>query len=287
MDAQLGSVLPQDLSSRAGEEGVSEILIKELELLRRDHLVLLDENVKLSQEVSRYRESENHHLALHKSKKALSAQVTKVQEEERAILAGELQENLGQMLATLQLNISIIAMEYRDHESLVDRTALMEKILVKSINIVQQISSKLRPVMLDILGLVDAIEWQAQVFKKMSGIQCITNISLLRKKLDRSVSSTVYWITKEALNNVIHHSDATIVQVDIVEKKSWLVLSVRDNGRLNLEEETLNIQTVAIAIMMERVEAVGGKLRLSDSPGRGTALFVRIPLARKEHRHAN
>jgi len=287
LDAQLGSILPQGLSPRAGEDGAFEILIRELELLRQDHLILLDENVKLSKEVSRYKENENNHLAMHKSKNALSAQVIKVQEEERAILAGELQENLGQMLATLQLNISIIAMEYRDHESLVDRTALMEKILVKSIDIVQQISSKLRPVMLDILGLVDAIEWQAQVFKKMSGIQCRTNISLLNNKLDRSVSSTVYWIIKEALNNVIQHSNATIVQVDIVEKKSWLVLSIRDDGRLDLEKEKLNIQAVAIAFMMERIEAVGGKLRLCDSPRRGIALFARIPLARKEHRHAN
>jgi signal transduction histidine kinase len=275
------------LTSRVGGDGTFETLRKELELLRQDHRVLLDENVKLSQDVSRYRENENNHLALHKSKKTLTAQVIKVQEEERKILAEELQENLGQMLATLQLNVSIIAMEYRDHESLVDRTALMEKILAKSINIVQQISSKLRPVMLDILGLVDAIEWQAEVFKKMSGIQCRTNVSLLSRKMDRSVSSTVYWIVKEALTNVIQHSDTTIVQVDIVEKKSWLVLSVRDDGRLDLEKEKRNIQAVVIAIMIERIEAVGGTLRMSDSPGRGIALFARIPLARKEHRHAN
>jgi len=283
----MGSVLPQGLSSLAVEDGAFEILINKLELLRQDHLLLLDENAKLSQEVSKYRENEKNHLVMHKSKQTLSAQVIKVQEEERAILAGELQENLGQMLATLQLNISIIAMEFRDHESLVDRTALMEKIVVKSIRIVQQISSKLRPVMLDILGLVDAIEWQAQVFKRMSGIQCRTNISLVNRNLDRIVSSSVYWIVKEALNNVIHHSDATIVQVDIVEKKSWLVLAVRDDGRLDLEKEKQNIQAVSIAIIMDRIEAIGGKLRMSDSPRRGITLFARIPLARKEHRHAN
>lgn len=284
MNAQQGSTLTQCLYMRAEE---AEILIKELELIRQDNLVLQDENIKLLQEVSRCREIENNHLAMHKSKRSLTAQVIKIQEEERAILAGELQENLGQMLAALQLNISIIAMQYSDYESLVDRTTLMEKIVVESISIVQQISSKLRPVMLDILGLLDAIEWQVLVYKKMSGIECRTNINISSRNLDCNVSSTVYWIVKEALNNVIQHSDTTIVQVDIVEKKSWLLLAVRDDGRLDLEKEKLNIQAVVIALMTERIEAVGGKLRLCDSPQRGVALFARIPLSPKEGQHAN
>jgi len=210
-----------------------------------------------------------------------------IREEELTKVAREIHEELGQMLASLQLNLSLLTSEYRDHAQLVARAAAMEEMISSSIMMVRRISSELRPIMLDTLGLADAIEWQSQEFQKRTGIPCKAIVLLVEKKVDRDVSTAIYRIFQEALSNVIRHSDATQVQVYLVEKKGWLALTVRDDGRGIAEEEKESLESLGIAGMRERAESLSGKLRICGSPRDVTALFVRIPLAEKEVRHAD
>jgi PAS domain S-box-containing protein len=252
----------------------------------REFSDLQNENRKLSKEISIYCENEKKRADSHTRKQILSDRLMKVWEDERTAFAREIHDELGQMLAALQLNVSMIAMEYRDHERLVAKTAEMEKMLVTSINTVQRISSEMRPVMLDMLGLADAMEWQAKEFGKMSGIACHISMRLSKKKLDRDLSSVVFRLFKHALSNVMYHSGATRVQVDIVERKSCLTLSVRDDGRRIFQKEKKDIQSLGITRMQEQIDVLGGKLRVCDSPRYGAAVFARIPLAGKENWHA-
>lgn len=217
-----------------------------------------------------------------KQQRKLAAHLINVREEERTTIAREIHDELGQMLASLQLNVSLISMEYHDHEQLVARTKAMEQLISSSIMTVQRISSELRPVMLDQLGLADAMEWQAQEFQKKSGIPCKTIILLLEKKVDRGVSTAIFRIFQEALTNIIRHSGATFVRATLVEKKGWLTLSVLDDGRGIADSEKKDLQSFGIAGMRERADAFGGKLKICGSPRYGTALFARIPLAVKE-----
>lgn len=195
-------------------------------------------------------------------------------------------DELGQTLAALQLNVSLIVLEYNDHKQLVARTAAMEEMITKSIKTVQRISMDLQPVMPDILGLAEAMEWQAQEFQKRSGIPCKANIRLARKSLDYEVSTAILRVLKEALANVVNYSRATRVQVDLVERKAHLTLSVHNDGGWS-KNGMKDVKSLNIAGMQERVNALGGKLRTCNSPKYGTAMFARIPLALKEVRDAN
>lgn len=235
----------------------------------------------------RFQETFRHKMLEEKLKESLqqqrklAAHFIDIREQERTTIAREVHDELGQMLASLQLNVSLLSLEYGDHEQLVVRTKAMEQLINSSIATVQRISSELRPVMLDLLGLADAMDWQAREFRKKSGISCKTTILLAEKKVDRGVSTAVFRIFQEALTNVIRHSGATCVQAYLVEKKEWLTLSVRDNGRGITENEKKNLQSFGIAGMRERAEAFGGKLKICGSPINGTALFARIPVRRE------
>ncbi|EHP86722.1 PAS/PAC sensor signal transduction histidine kinase [Geobacter metallireducens RCH3] len=216
-----------------------------------------------------------------KKQRRLSFHLMSAREEERTAVAREIHEELGQMLAALQLNVSLVTKEYLDHAKLVARTQAMEQLITSSIMTVNRISSELRPVMLDILGLADAIEWQAKEFEKKSGIRCKTTILLAEKKVDRDVSTAVYRIVQEALSNVARHATADHVRVTLVEKVGRVTLSVSDNGRGITEREKNNPQSLGIAGMRERAEAFGGRLRICGSSRQGTTVVARIPLARE------
>jgi signal transduction histidine kinase len=137
--------------------------------------------------------------------------------------------------------------------------------------------------MLDLLGLVATLEWKVQKFRKLSKIACKSVILLPEKEVDRTVSTAIFRIVQEALSNVEHHSGATLVELNLVEKKGVLMLSVRDNGRGIQANEKNGLFSLGIASIRERARSLGGKMRIFGSPLRGTALFVRIPLSGKEN----
>jgi signal transduction histidine kinase len=265
-------------------------MLHELEAQRKD----LDQQKPEVQELMRVQElsgelasSNRRESVRYKQHLRLSEHLMAIREEERKNIAREIHDDLGQMLASLQLNVSLMAMEHRDNEKIAASTALMEQLISSSILTVQRISSELRPVMLDLLGLAEAMEWQAQEFQKKSGILCKVIILLAEKNVDRDVSTAIYRIFQESLTNVIRHSGATRVQAYLVEKKGYLTLSVCDNGRGIVESEKNNLQTFGIVGMRERAEALSGKLRICGSSRNGTALFARIPSSKKEDRHAH
>ncbi|KAB0670440.1 PAS domain S-box protein [Oryzomonas sagensis] len=240
-----------------------------------------------SREASRHKKWEETLKDSLMRQRILASHLVTIREEERASVAREIHDELGQMLASLQLNVSLIALEYRDHKQLVARAKQMEQLVSSSIMTVQRISAGLRPVMLDLLGLADAMEWQAQEFRKMSGIPCTINMQPMEKKLDRNLSTAIFRIFQEALTNVVRHSGATRIQADLAVRKGWLTLAVRDDGRGITEEEKKAHFSLGIAGMRERAEAFGGKLRICGSLHRGTILFARVPLGRKEERNAH
>jgi signal transduction histidine kinase len=214
--------------------------------------------------------------------RSFNSHLLAIREEERTIIAREIQDELGQMLASLKVNVSLIAEEYRDHSRLVSRVQAMEQLITTSIMTVQRISSQLRPVMLDILGITEALEWQSKEFEKKAGIKCKTIILLREKKVKSELASAVYRICEEALNNVIHHSGARTVRVILLERKSWLTLSVSDDGRGITDKEKNDGHSFGIAGMRGWAEAFGGRLRISGSPLRGTGVFARIPTGMQE-----
>ena len=211
----------------------------------------------------------------------LSAHLEAVREEERSSIAREIHDELGQVLATLQLHVSLVGDAVRQEETLLaQRVATMGGLIEGAIRSVQRMCSQQRPVMLDDLGLAEALEWQAREFEKRSGIPCEIAVSLKGegREVDRQVSTAVFRIFQEALTNVLRHARATRIEASVVEKGRSIELVIRDNGRGITREESAKPGSYGLLGMRERAGMLGGKVRVVGSPRHGTAVLARIPV---------
>jgi signal transduction histidine kinase len=129
------------------------------------------------------------------------------------------------------------------------------------------------------LGLVDAIEWQAQQFEARTGIECrLCDGPPEDVHLSREQSTAVFRILQEALTNVLRHAQAARVEISIEEKDGGFMLTVSDNGRGIREEEESGPLSLGLLGMRERAHLVGGNVDITRGPQNGTAVAVRIPL---------
>ena len=217
----------------------------------------------------------------------LTAHLQYVREEERKAVAREVHDELGQILAAIQFSVSLLAGEYNDHQNLNLRIKDMKNLVAEAIKTVQRIASELRPAMLDVLGLGDAMEWQGKEFQKQTGITCKMTILLLDNLVDPDVSIALFRLFQESLTNVQRHSGATTVEAQLVQLSRSYTLTVRDNGKGITTEELASPYSTGLIGQRERVLILGGRLKLYGSPGKGTALFVRVPIKPKEKWHVH
>jgi PAS domain S-box-containing protein len=210
--------------------------------------------------------------------RALSAHLQSVREEERALIAREIHDELGQELTGLKMDLSwLIKRLPSDQGLLVKKTESMSKLLDNTIQLVRRISTKLRPGVLDDLGLTAAIEWQAQDFRNRTGIECEFNSNVREVDLDQDRSTTVFRILQETLTNVARHASATYVNIFLEEEATSLVLVVEDNGRGITESEASDPKSLGLLGMRERALVFGGQVEIRGTPGRGTAVTLKIP----------
>jgi signal transduction histidine kinase len=215
----------------------------------------------------------------------LSAKLQSVREEERKVVAREIHDELGQLLASIKFSLSLLAGEYSDHHNLIRRITDMEILLGNAIKTVQRISSELRPVMLDVLGLAEAIEWQAQEFQKRTNIICKCTVLLKENAVYPEAATALFRIFQESLTNVQRHSGATVVETLLVERSKHYNLIVRDNGKGITVEEIESPHSIGLIGIRERVFILGGRMKIFGSNQQGTVLFVRVPVNPKEKWH--
>ena len=160
-----------------------------------------------------------------------------------------------------------------------DKLTTMLGLTDTTINVVRRIASELRPSILDDLGLMEAVEWQAGQFQARTGIECRCHCTLQSIRLDSLQSTAVFRIVQEALTNIIRHAQATEVEISIRIEGGMLVLTVTDNGRGITREEMLSRKSLGLLGMQERAHLIGGKVDIVGKKGAGTTLRVRVPLA--------
>jgi signal transduction histidine kinase len=144
---------------------------------------------------------------------------------------------------------------------------------------VQKISSELRPLILDDLGLIAAIEWQAQQFAVRTGIACQFDSSLESIDLDREKAMALFRIIQEALTNILRHSQATRVNIIIEKEDDELTVEVKDNGRGITESEKAGPSSLGLIGMQERAHLINGRIEITGFPGKGTVVTVRVPIS--------
>ncbi len=256
----------------------------ELELRRAQErsAELLELNRQLSQEIENRKKLEKTLRDSQLRLRNLSANLQFIREEERKAVAREIHDELGQLLASVQLGLSLLAGEYFDHPKLNSRINDMEILVSNAIRTVQRISSELRPVMLEVLGLADALQWQSQDFQKRTGIRCNLTVFLLDNRVHPDVAIVLFRIFQESLTNVQRHSQATEVEAQLVERSKNYTLMVCDNGKGITLEEISSPESIGLIGIRERVFILGGRMKIFGTPQKGTALFVRVPVKPKE-----
>jgi two-component system sensor histidine kinase UhpB len=221
------------------------------------------------------RELEESYKAIRK----LTEHLQNIREEEKAQMAREIHDELGQQLAVLKMDISWINKKIGiQDESVKTRMKNLLVMLDETVKSVRRISSELRPGLLDDLGLIAAIEWQLTEFKKRFEIKTHFKPDHTEIKLPESMKTALFRIFQESLVNVARHSKAKKVIVSLSRQNGLIVLSVVDNGVGFDKQNTIGKKALGILSMQERISMIGGTYEISGEPGKGTRVVVTIPL---------
>jgi signal transduction histidine kinase len=256
-------------------------LLEEMVDIRTAELSKINE--QLRQEVTERKRAEENIKRSREKLRNLSAHLESVREDERMRIAREIHDELGQLLTALQTDLSYLIIKLPNgNELLIKRTKKMSKLVEKSIQTVQRISSDLRPPILDELGIVPAIEWHAEEFQTRMGIRCKVCFNTEDIVMDKDRSTVIYRIFQEALTNVARHANATMVNTSVKKRDGKLTLKIRDNGKGISEEELSSMKSFGIIGIRERACFVGGEAKIEGIKGKGTTITVKIPLSRKE-----
>lgn len=215
--------------------------------------------------------------------RAFSARVQAAREEERAGIAREIHDQLGQSLTGLKIDLAWIARRASSAEGIAT-PALLAKVAELSglsdeiIQQVRRISAQLRPAVLDDLGLGAALTWKSQEVEKRCGIACNVAVDIADGRVARDVATAAFRVFEEALTNVLRHADAKRVDVRLAEMKGWLVLEVIDDGKGIQPKDIVDPRALGLMGMRERARHLGGRVSLSPRGHGGTVVTLRLPL---------
>ena len=209
----------------------------------------------------------------------LASHLQSIREEERSLIAREIHDDLGQTLTVLKINVSLLSNKLRkDQKQLKEKVDNTIKLIDDAVERVQRITAKLRPGILDELGIIPAIEWQAQEFQNLTGIKCMLSLPEDEIKLDAEKSTAVFRIFQEALTNVLRHASASWISAALKISDDILVLEINDNGIGISSEKLKDPRSLGIIGMKERALILGGEVSIEGIQDKGTRVRIEIPM---------
>ena len=253
--------------------------------LSSEQIVINNElcNIFLHRDITERKKAEDGLRASTEQLRALSSRLQQAREEESIRIAREVHDELGSQLTSLRWELERFAKVFSESEQrppiadLSHRVADMLALADTTIGIVRKIASELRPTVLDVLGLAEAIQWHAQQFQERTGIAVHCDFCAEAGGLDQERSTAVFRIFQEALTNVLRHAQATRVNVTVAENPGAFELTIQDDGRGITEEETYGPNAIGLLGMQERAHLIGAELEITGVKGWGTTVTVRVP----------
>jgi PAS domain S-box-containing protein len=215
--------------------------------------------------------------------RALTARLQAGREEERAVVAREIHDDLGQMLTALKLNIDWLERKLGEPGSQTALNPLLERVVESgelvenAIGSVQRIATELRPPVLDHLGLVEALQQETLRFKERSGIACEVTLPDTPVSLSKETSTAVFRVFQETLTNVLRHAQATSVGISFEASGTELVLQIEDNGKGIQLDAIADTRSLGLLGMSERASALGGHVAVAPIAPHGTRVTMRLP----------
>jgi signal transduction histidine kinase len=220
----------------------------------------------------KYKES----LQAQRELKELSKRLVDTEERERRAISRELHDEVGQSLSALLLDVENLTEMSIDDGGVLRKGLQKIKTLAENcVNEVRNMALLLRPSMLDDLGLVAALEWQAREVSKRTGMLVDTVEEHVSDNLPEEHKTCVYRIVQEALNNCSKHAYAKNVRVVVRQEPKHLRVSIEDDGK---GFDPSRVRGLGLVGMSERVSQLGGVLKVDSDPTRGTCLRVDLPL---------
>ncbi|MFP4617341.1 MAG: response regulator [Spirochaetaceae bacterium] len=216
----------------------------------------------------------------------LSAHLQHIREEQNAELSREIHDDLGQSLTALKMNITFLEQSLGGKtpakEALRKTVHDMERIVDGTVKKVRKISTELRPSVLDTEGIVEALQWQVEEFRKNFNISVVVSPVDLEVELGERASLQVFRIVQESLTNCVRHSGATEVHISTEINDGVFSIVVEDNGNGFDTGAVEKNTSFGLIGMRERARQCAGSLDIESSPGRGTRVRVAIPIPDRE-----
>lgn len=264
-----------EVSLRAKDKKIIPSEISSHLFFYQDKLTVLS----VARDISERKQSEEKLKRTSKLLRELASHLQSVREEERTIIAREIHDELGQMLTVLKIKLSLLSNKIEPkHTPLTNQFSELLKLIDTSIETVQKISTKLRPNILDELGLFTAIEWQVNEFEKMTNIKCSLVLPSADFKVDSEQSTVLFRILQEALTNIARHSGAKKVSITLSYNPSKIILEIKDDGKGITDEKIKDVKSLGIHGMEERVKVFGGSFQIEGFAGLGTSIKVELPI---------
>jgi two-component system sensor histidine kinase UhpB len=217
--------------------------------------------------------------------RALSARLQSAREEERANVAREIHDELGQVLTAIKINLDWLEGNIGERETDPALNRLLERVVESgemtegAIASVQRIATALRPGLLDNLGLTAALQEEAARFAQRTGVTCDLTFSSEPPTLPREATTAVFRIFQESLTNVARHAGAKSVRADFHVDEDHLVLEISDDGCGIPPEAVSNNRSLGLLGMRERAAVLGGELAIAPVSPHGTRVTLRLPRA--------
>jgi PAS domain S-box-containing protein len=235
-------------------------------------------------DITERKKSENELNSSYRAIRKLTSHLQNAREEERTHIAREIHDELGQQLTVLKMDVSWLIKKIKQFENqqLNNKAAEIVQMLNDTVNTIRRISSDLRPVLLDDLGLAAAIEWHLSEFGKRSGIK--TEFFTLESTIEipRAIATGLFRIYQESITNIARHAEATEVMVELFIEDRVVTMAIADNGKGFDVTSIGRKKTLGVLGMQERTVMMGGTFRIKRNPAKGMKVEVHVPVLQDE-----
>lgn len=215
----------------------------------------------------------------------LSSRLLRIQEEERRAISREIHDELGQQATAISLDLKLAQRNLESEKAMphLQRAINENETLLRTLH---EFARRVRPAVLDDLGLKEAIESHSLEFAKRTGVQVETKLALPVSKLPDEIADHSFRLVQESLNNVAKHACASHVDVEmsVGHDNNVLLISVRDDGRGQADLGASD--RLGLIGMQERVDLLGGTFDIESSKNGGTSVTIRLPLVGPQHGEA-
>jgi PAS domain S-box-containing protein len=214
----------------------------------------------------------------HDQLRQLSAALQTIREEERTHIARELHDDLGQILASLRMDLALLQQEDGTSSDSLRLMAGMEQNLLTAIASLRRIATNLRPRALDEGGLYFALKGLCEDFVERYNIPSTLLADEAELRLDDTASTAIFRIVQEALTNIARHAEASSVTMNLFRSNSELLITIRDDGRGIRPEDMEKAESLGLIGMRERVWAMKGEISVSSDEPPGTRIDIVLPV---------